>query len=324
MSIKERIHRKFPFQGLEDYLSSQEIPVFDNTVNYKSEGIQLNFISDPSRKLRTKVAYLYEYLAKSIYGNLPKKIHTIKHATLEKYFEFEIDIETDDSAIEIKASRIGKGDLKLEDIKMAKRCLIYNNEFVFNKNIIYTLFSHKIGRLRDFSEEKELIQSLCSNTFSMIQFPFRVAFDLWISKKSGRVDGDYTKKYICSRIYSHFWNSLLLYPEETLKYHDVDIEGLEFIKGKMSNNIIFNGFNLSQFPVLIIKNNKSKEWEDKFYYLMNNKDKLPDFFKNSFDNVFTYEVTPSDKIEENEGTVQQPLEETSFDLLPTPEEDIRF
>ena len=101
---------------------------------------------------------------------------------------------------------------------MIKRCLIESGDFLYDKPLIYTAFNHNIKNLKKIISDnnKDFFADISKNTFSMIQFPFRVAFDLWISDKCNRYNENKRHKDPYTRVYSNFWKNLLLNPEEAL------------------------------------------------------------------------------------------------------------
>ena len=270
----EFLVKEGPFKGLDDYLEAPEINVLNKHLNYP---LQLSAFPefDPNYRIRVKSGYFYEVLSQGIYGGKIKDRKELKNRESNDSLVSEPDVSDKKYFREIKSIR-AQGDLQLTDSQIAKYSLLETGDYQDRKKINFTVFRHGIKNIQKKFSGKDLsslLEDLSKSTRFMISLPFRTIFDLYISKNSPRYDGMFYSTM--TRIYSRVLSDLLVCPEETLSKFNVDLRGLEFIKMKFPEEVYINGFEITPFPVLIVKDSTNKKWKKKFKSFMEDRSKHP-------------------------------------------------
>jgi hypothetical protein len=303
------------FQGLKDYFESDSIKIYNKDIIY-SLNQQLDLFQS-EYGLRVKLSRFYEILTKGIYGGELKEQYGIKLSPLENYLLVEPDVSCKDFFRETKSISPGRC-LQLKDEQMAKNFLLERYKIDLKKEIKFEIFRHGIKKLQSDYIEKDieiLFKKLADSTKFMISLPFRVIFDIYISGKCSRQKGN-EKHDSYTRIDSSPINALLAYPEETLNYFNVELEGLKIIKSKLPEGMKLNNFEISPFPILIIKNVNSEKWSEKFNELIKNEYIFPREFNihlNSFLNSNNKLILRT-----------EPVEDLEEEFQPIPKEDVPF
>lgn len=275
------------FDGLSDYLESENIKVFNKNIKHNfKEHEKSSYLENG---LKGKLGSFYESLMQGIYGGELKEQYKIKNGSLEKIIE--PDLSCENFHREAKAVSPGRS-LRLKDNQMAGYCILEEGKYFSKKEITFEIFRHGVKELMSelkYKDVKLLFKELSKSTKFMMSLPFRVVFDIYASGKCSHQKE--TLSPSCSnsrhqhshgsyaRIDSGALNALLAYPEETLKYFNVELEGLKIIKSKFPENAKINRFKITPFPVLVIEDSHSEKWRERFTAILDNREKtLPEEF----------------------------------------------
>ena len=250
------------FDGLNDYETAPSIEVIRKKINYN---FKLELAVSSAHGLRVKSGGFYQKFSQGIYGGELEKMVELFEDDPNFSLKFQPDISSEKFDREIKSVSIGRY-IRLEDRQVAKHFMLKLLK-KSKEEQTYEIFRHGIYRLeRDFvtKSTEDLLEKLTKSTRFMISLPFRIILDLYAS----RLFGEYQEQEKSCRTYVRLdsgpLNFLLAYPEETLKYFNVELDGLKFIKSKLPSRMTLNGFKISPFPILIVKDSGSEKWEQRF------------------------------------------------------------
>src|SRR3989344_133895 len=242
------------FEGLDFY--TQPLKVFKKDLVYPLRNVQKVFPNigwEYSYGMRARLGLYFEILSAAIYGGELNHDRKVEIEDEDRNFVTEPDVTHSKKKIyrEVKSVARGNGVL-LKDYQMEK--------------------NYKV------SELDSLVSELSEKTRFLISIPFSLAYTIYDNCPKN-ISSRYEEKGYewYTRFNSTGLNKLLSNPQEIVKELGFDIKDFCFKFRKFPKGVMFNGREISQFPVLIIKETEPHEQWMNLQERVKERHKRPDY-----------------------------------------------
>lgn len=162
--------------------------------------------------------------------------------------------------IESKAVRSGHQFIILDE--QIDRYKLYQSMFPEFK-IYYTIWRHSLRNIKTYSQDHEtLFKELCQKTVCCLVFPLRVILNMHQCKEFMRYESE--NWYYCTRVNSGFLNLPFSNQEKFFEVLQLPSDQFDISFYKLPLDISVCGFNISSFPVAVVKDLKYEDWAINF------------------------------------------------------------
>lgn len=264
------IRSKDPFEGLDDYLNSLDIPIAHRSMTYPlQEGMDFGSFGYTSRGLKIKSGYFFERLTRLIYGG---KIDNLKEILDGGYNgRTKPDVIDTGKNLARETKSVGPGGfVELQDPQMARYSCIklgVCDGLDSDPSIRFEFFRHGVRGLEKIMREKDvsgMVGSLAQNTRFLLSLPFQIVFEIWHPENSYKKRGKCETRTPHTRFYSTELNYFLAYPEEAIASYDLDPDSFEIHKFKFPGGVLANEHEIKTFPILLIRDKNPKKFNREF------------------------------------------------------------
>ena len=270
------------FEGLDFY--TQPLKVFKKDLVYPLRNVQKVFPNigwEYSYGMRARLGLYFEILSAAIYGGELNHDRKVEIEDEDRNFVTEPDVTHSKKKIyrEVKSVARGNGVL-LKDYQMEKYAKYQCNDRL-PPIVRFEIFRHGVRDLvknYKVSELDSLVSELSEKTRFLISIPFSLAYTIYDNCPKN-ISSRYEEKGYewYTRFNSTGLNKLLSNPQEIVKELGFDIKDFCFKFRKFPKGVMFNGREISQFPVLIIKETGSYEQWMNLQERVKERHKRPDY-----------------------------------------------